>query len=138
VANRNGLQVKVGVTFAGPWFERDPKLTFRANVLRLMDEVASFGQTDIQARIRALPPAGVRTGHTADLIEGRTRSLVGKGWAVTAVVSPNTSGLGANESIATMAAASEIESRAHVFRRGASDLRKFKRDMETELMKGLE
>lgn len=125
-------RVQVGVTFKGPFFEKDPLLTMDQNIKRVMDEVAAFGERDVKARM-----AGIGTGRTAGHVRGRTESLVGKSWRYNAVVSVDTSGLPAKEAISVMAAAAEMERRVHPFRRAAADTRKFRRELQTELLKGL-
>lgn len=119
-----------GVTFSGPFFTRDPKRTLADNYKRLMDEIARAGEAEVKARM-----TGIGTGRTRSRIRGRTKSLAGKPWKVTAVISPDTSGLSAKDAISVMAAASEIESRHHVFRRTTASLKRFRKTVD--LSKGM-
>lgn len=114
--------VATAITFDGPFFARNPRLSWLQNVREFMDEVAALGEADIRAQIAAIPPAGIRTGRTRQRYRGRTRSLRGKRWLYTAVISPDTSGLGSAEARSVMAAASEIERRHRVVRRTKSRL----------------
>ena len=124
------------VSHSGPAFERDPARTFRQNVRDMMDEIAEWGEADVQRRIAAIGPLGIRTGRTRSRYVGRTHALIGKRWAVTAVVSPSTEGLGRSEAIGVMAAASAIEGRHRVIRASARALRRFRARMQAELLEG--
>jgi hypothetical protein len=124
-----------GVDMTGPFFRRDPVKTWRDNVKDFMDEVAALGEAEVKAQLRQ--GEGIRAplsvgGRVSNYVVGRTSSLSGKRWAVTAVVSPRPSG-SRREAIAVMAAASEIEAREHVFRTASARLKRAK----TNLLKGL-
>jgi hypothetical protein len=124
-----------GVDLSGPFFRKDPVKTWRANVRDFMDEVAAIGEAEVKAQLQS--GQGDRRplrygGRVSDHIVGRTRSLAGRRWAVTAVVSPRPRG-SRREAISLMAAAAEIEAREHVFRRATSRIRRAK----TNLLKGL-
>lgn len=121
----------------GPFFDHDPAKTFRRNVRDFMDEVAAIGEAEVKAQLRSgegsrRPIRGVTPARVSGHVVGRTSSLSGKRWAVTAVVSPRPTG-SRKQAIAVMAAAAEIEKREHVFRRATARLRKAK----TNLLKGL-
>jgi len=126
----------------GPFFVGDPAKTFRQNIRAFMDEVAAQGEADVKAQlavgaasrapIRALPAQRV-----ADYVRGRTTSLAGRRWAVTAVVSVNNSGFSPRQGISLMAAASEVERQTGAFRRTSSRLRKVARRAEAVLLKGI-
>jgi hypothetical protein len=123
------------VDLSGPFFRSDPAKTFRKNIRDFMDEIAKTGEADVVAQMRAGQGgrAEIRGGgRVADYVRGRTSSISGKRWAVTAVVSVRPTG-DRKRAIAIMAAASEIEAREHIFRRTTSRLRKAK----TNLLKGL-
>lgn len=105
------------VILEGPIFTKQARLSWLANVRALMDEVARIGQEDVVAQIAAIPPHGIRTGRTRARIRGRTESLRKKRWQYNLVISPDISGLDADQAKALLAAASEIESRRKVFRR---------------------
>ena len=140
--------VSTQIEYTGPFFARDPKLTFRQNIRRVMDAIAEWGEGEVRAQM-----AGIGTGRTARSYRGRTRSLAGKRWAVTAVVSPSTQGLGRSEAISLMAAAHEIEyghaparlrgqplgrgKGRHIVSRVARALRRFRDRLQAELLKGI-
>jgi hypothetical protein len=126
---------RAGVDMSGPFFRRDPKKTFRKNLRDFMDEVAELGEADVVAQLRAGEGrrASIRGGgRVSQFVQGRTSSIRGKRWAVTAVVSVRPVG-DRKRAVAIMAAAAEIEAREHVFRRTTARLRKAR----TNLVKGL-
>ena len=129
------------VEMRGPFFTRDPAKTFRQNVRTLMLEVANEGAKRVIARLRAgedkRRPLSIG-GRVADLVEGRTHSLRGKAWLVTAVVSVNTAGRTAAEATAILAGAARIESREHPFRRVTSEIRSSRAANLSELLKGID
>lgn len=128
--------VATAISFDGPLFAKDPRLSWLQNVRELMAEVAALGEADVKAQIAAIPPAGVRTGRTRRRYRGRTRSLRGKPWLYTAVISPDTTGLSAAEARAVMAAASEIEGRHRVVRRTKARLLRLIR-LQRDMTRGL-
>lgn len=122
----------------GPFFRKDPQKTFRKNVRDFLDEVAELGEAEVQAAMRAgqgnrREMRGIKPARVSGHVRGRTSSLSGKRWALTAVVSINNSGLSKRQGITLMAAGAEIEKREHVFRRTTARLRKAR----TDLLKGL-
>ncbi len=126
-----------GMDLSGPFFTRDPAKTFRQNIRDFMDEVADVGADDVRAQLRAgedrrAPIHGVSPSRVSAYVQGRTSSLRGKRWAVTAVVSVRPVG-SRRQAISIMAAASRVEAQTHAFRRTASRLRKAR----TDLLKGL-
>lgn len=116
------------IDLSGPFFERDPALTFRRNVRELMDQIAEAGESDVKAQLAqgqsSRYPLGMGLGRVSVHVVGRTQSLAGKRWAVTAVVSPRTTGLDAKRAIKVMAAASWLEESTGAFKRSASRIRK--------------
>lgn len=129
------------IDLSGPFFKVDPVKTFRANVQTLMEAVAKEGEGDVKAQLRAgngsRKPIAALGGHVSDHVVGRVRSLSGKRWQVTAVVSVNNSGLTAKGGISLMAAASEVERQTKAFRRTTARLRKARALNTAELLKGL-
>ena len=92
----------LGITLEGPFFERDPRKTFRANIRTFMARVAEVAEAETRRRMAA----GAREGaHTAPFIVGRTHALGGKKWAVTARVSVSTVGQSRPEAIRRQAIA---------------------------------
>lgn len=124
------------VDFKGPFFERDPVKTFRANIRDFMDAVAEEGERDVRNQIQAAPMR-FSTGHTAAHVRGRTRSLAGKRWQVTAVVGMDTRGMTAVRARRTMAAASSVEGRFHPFRRTTAALNRGRTTQMDRLLKGI-
>jgi hypothetical protein len=140
--------VTARVEFSGPFFQKDPRLTFRQNIRKLMDLVAEWGEGEVRGQMQ-----GIGTGRTARAYTGRTHALSGKRWAVTAVVSPLTQGLSGSEAQSIMAAAHEIEyghspgrgrydplgrgKGHHIISRLARTLRRMKDHLQDEMLKGL-
>ena len=127
------------VDFSGPFFQKDPRKTIRDNIRDMMGGLAKEAERDVQQQI-AGRSSSMRsyTGWTHDHVRGRTQSLVGKRWQVSAVVSMNTQGMGARDAIRTQAAAASIERRWHPFRRTASAIRRARAVMSANLTKGIE
>jgi hypothetical protein len=127
-----------GVDMTGPFFQRDPVKTWRENVKDFMDEVAALGEAEVKAQLksgegRRAPIHGVTPARVSAYVVGRTKSLTGKRWGVTAVVSVRPFTMGRKEAISIMAAAAEIEKREHVFRTATARIKRAK----TNLLKGL-
>lgn len=130
----------IKVSASGAFFQRDPVRTFRANLRDAMAEMAESGEADVKARMQQgegsrQPMRGITPVRVSGHVVGRVRSLAGKPWAATAVVSINNRGLTPRQGITLMAAGSRIEAQSHPFRRAASGVRKWVR---TDLAKGLE
>ena len=79
-----------GIEYRGPFFERDPRKTFERNVAEFMADVAREGERMV---VEQTGMAGREGAAVRPYIRGRTRSLAGKPWKVTAVVSVTTGGL---------------------------------------------
>lgn len=141
---RNRLTTTIDKT--GPFFTHNPGKTFRQNARVMLARIAEEGAKDLQAQLvagqagrqpisRVAPGMSERvSGH----VIGRVRSLTGKPWQVTAVISVLNRGMSQTEAIALMAAGSEIEGRTHVFRRTTSRLRSARALNKAELLKGLQ
>ena len=69
------------VELKGPFFTKDPRKTFRANAREAMLKIVEAGETDIKSK------SPVLTGAFQGGVVARNRSLGGKPWALTAVVS---------------------------------------------------
>lgn len=134
MARRRGLAGQTAIDLEGPFFEKDPVATFRENVKALMDEMAEEGEADVRTQmaygemarkpVKVVFPPRVRA-----FVRGRTKSLSGKDWGVTAVVSVETSGQPRKQAIALKAAAAEIEAKSGIFRRTTRRLRAATRDL---------
>lgn len=135
-------KITTSIDLSGPFFQRDPAKTFRQNVRRLMDAVAAEGEADVKAQLQQgegsrAPMRGISPTRVSAHVIGRTRSMTGKRWAVTAVVSVNNSGFSKRQGTTLMAAASLLEGRSRVFRRTAARLRKARAVNQAELLKGI-
>lgn len=134
-----GARREFQVRLEGPIFEPNVHKTFGANIQALMDVLAAEGQrtikTELVARRRRIP---YWTGHTFNQVRGRTRSLTGRRWRVSLVVSADTSGMSAREATRTKAAAAQLEARYHMFRRTAAALRRSRNILAANLTKGLD
>jgi hypothetical protein len=131
--------LNLSAKFEGPFFTKNPQLTFRQNVRVMMSELASEAQADVQTEIASHEGAMPNwTGWSRDNVKGRVENLSGKHWALTMVVSENSAGMSARDAIRTKAAGSSIEGRFHAFRHVASRIRGMKALMAADLTKGLE
>jgi hypothetical protein len=140
-----------GITVSGPFFERDPRKTFRQNIRAYMDRVAELAEADVKARMSGSAEAAA----TAPYVVGRTRSLGGKRWAVTARISVSTAGLTRREAIRRQAIAAGrhtsvtqggrrigttrgAEGRTHAFRRAGAAIGRLAQANVGVLTKGLD
>lgn len=128
------------IDLSGPFFTHDPRKTFRKNVRELMAHVAEEMEADVKAQLQQgegsrKPLRDIRPERVSGHVRGRTVSLRGKPWAVTAVVSVNNSGFSRAQGKRLMAAAASLERRGHAFRRTASRIRKAIKSVD--LTKGL-
>lgn len=136
------------VTFTGPFFVKDPTKTFRQNVRVMMDGVAAEGESYAIELLRsgqggrALMSTG---GRVSDHVVGRTSSLGGRRWAVSAKIAPRPPASSAKAEMAALSGRKRgnrgvtvgIEERDHVFRRTAARLRKARAINVAELLKGI-
>lgn len=137
-----GRRFATTIDLKGPFFTKDPTKTFEANIRVLMDAVSREAESDIKAGMqqgeRGRRPISLVGGRVSGRVRGRTASLAGKRWKVTAVASVSTQGLGRREAVAVMAAASSVEGRAHAFRRTTGRMRRARALNVVELLKGLQ
>lgn len=132
-------RVDLTVALSGPFFDRDPKATFRQNVRAMLAALAEEAAKDVRSQIAANEPQMPHaTGHSRNQVVGRTKSLSGKQWALTAVISESTAGMGKREAIRTKAAGASIERRFHSFARTARAVRSSKAVLSANLTKGIE
>ena len=73
----------VRIEYSGPFFEKDIRKTFRQNARELVAAIAEDGASMVRSNL----PRSAEAPHYADYVEGRVKSLKGKPWALTAVVS---------------------------------------------------
>lgn len=128
---------------SGPFFTKDPRLTFRQNLRTMLEALASEGERSVKQILAGgesgRAPIARLPGHrVSEYVIGRVRALSGKRWAVTAVVSVNNSRFTPTEGISLMAAGSRVESQTHAFRRVASAMRSSRAVLAANLTEGLE
>lgn len=73
---------QVTVELTGPFFTRDPSLTFRENIRQMLEGLAEAGQEAVQSVYPVGPTGDGRAG-----VRGRVESLSGKKWWANAVIS---------------------------------------------------
>ena len=145
MATRTGsrkLKSGLSVEYTGPLFTKDVRKTFRANARDLVTAIAEDGEGLVKAELTV--GHGRLTGRYADAVEGRARSLAGKKWALTAVVSstrhlemPNFRGFG---TFLESGARGKVQSTFRglwVYKRVASLLRRRSKAARADLVKGL-
>lgn len=137
------MKITTSIDMSGPFFEGDPTKKLHQNLDALKEAMAREGAEDVRTQLRATqgtraPVRRLAPTHVSDHIIGRTRSLAGKRWVVTAVVGVNNSGFTPKQGKSLMAAARVVEARTHVFRRTTGRLRRLRAINRAELSKGLE
>jgi hypothetical protein len=123
--------VTVQVETKGPFFEKDPRKTFRANARDMLKGIAEEGDDAVQAAITF--GRGPEPHHIADGVYGRVEALSGKPWALTAVVSVPESRRGHVFHLYGRV----LERKYHWLRKGVSRIRKHRREAE-KLLRGLQ
>lgn len=121
------------IDLTGPFFTKDPGRTLSENIQTMLEAVAEEGERDVKAQAQS----HVYTGAFLGGIEGRVRSLGGRHWLRTAVVSqthvyPWPSG--GNKQYR----GGKLEARYGMFKRTTSRLRRSSAVQRAELTKGLE
>lgn len=131
---RKRVTKRVGVDFEGPWFVKDPALTFQQNSHKMMVEIAAFGERDVKARVPS------KTGALREGIVGRANSVrTGRRWDFRATVTATHVYPWEHKRRGIRPQAEYRGGKVvrPIMRRAMSDLRKFRSEMERELMKGL-
>lgn len=122
---------KLEVDLTGPFFQRDPRKTVRGNIRQMLEGVAEEGERTVKS---ASP---VLTGAFRAGVKGRVRSLGGKRWELTAVVSQTHvypwSGGGSKQY-----RGGKAEARYQPFKRTANALRRSRAVLAANLTEGLE
>lgn len=137
-------RTSAAIEYDGPFFQGDPRKTFRQNIRMLMDRIAQVGEADVKARLER-GRSGGDSGSAIRYVRGRTTSLAGRRWAVSAVISADTSRLNRAGAIAVQAKLSGRREGSHGTTRGlrgrtafaatARGLRRIVKD--ADLMKGI-
>lgn len=134
------LRAKESIELAGPFFEKDPAKTIRANIRDLLEQLARRMEQDVRDHSPTGPTGNFREG-----ITGRVASLSGRPWFLSAVVSQQhvypwgergTQGGPANAR--AQYRGGKLEAKYHMFRRTASRARGMREVLSAELVKGLE
>lgn len=129
--------VRTEVELKGPFFTKDVRKTFRQNARVMLEAIAVEGEAAVKARAPYYTGrGGDPNAHIRDHIRGRVKSLRGKPWALTAVVSSlfhfyNKQG-GKHYGYGR-----KLERKSRFFRRGVATVRKQRREAE-RLLRGLE
>lgn len=129
--------VGVEVELVGPFFKIDPRKTFRANAKVLLTAIAEEGEKEVKARSPFYTgDKGDPSAHIRDDITGRTKSLRGKPWALTAVVS-SLFHMRHTYNGKHYGYGLKLERKYRFFRRGVSVIRKQRREA-MQLLKGMQ
>jgi hypothetical protein len=130
------------IKYSGPFFARDVKKTFRANARDLVTAIAEDGERMVKDNLT--PGNGRVTGRYADAVEGRAKSLSGKKWALTAVVTstrhlemPNFRGYGTFLETGLRGKVMSSFRGLWVYKRVANALRRGSKAARADLVKGL-
>jgi hypothetical protein len=128
---------------SGPFFRSDPAKTFRENVRVMMDAIAAEGEKDVQAQLAAgeggrAPVSLWGDTRTRAHVAGRTKSLAGKRWAVTAVVELRMPGKPPRpKAVSLRAAMAQIEGTSHPFRKTKNRIGRTRKTNMSELLKDI-
>lgn len=126
------MPVDTRISLSGPFFQKDPAKTLEQNIQAMLEAVAREGEQDVTAQAAGHQ----RTGAFYAGIEGRVRSIRGRHWLATAVVSQSHvypwPGGGSRQY-----RGGKLEARYHMFRRTASRLRRSRAVNQAELTKGM-
>ncbi len=133
------------VELSGPFFQRDPGLTLRGNVRKMMAALAEEGEREAIAAYRQGSTGRAQVsrlgGRVADRIVGRIHARPSKGgkeWRASAVIQVYNEGLSAADSMSLMAAAARVERQTRGFRSLYRSVRNARAVMAADLTKGLE
>jgi hypothetical protein len=123
---------KLTVELSGPFFQRDPKRTVRANIRRMLEGLAAEGERLVQSAFAG----SIVSGKSQRGVRGRVQSLSGKPWALTAVVSQTDvkpwPGGGSKQY-----RGGKLEAQRHMFRRTAAAMRRSRAVLSANLTEGL-
>ena len=134
------VSVTSEVEVSGPFFTRDPRKTFYANLRDMLDKLAAEMETQVKAEISGHEAAmPYWTGYSRDHVVGYTTSKeTGKRWSTWAAVGSVTAGMDKKEAIRTKASAATIEARFHPYRNVKRNVYRMRALLTADLTKGLE
>ncbi len=132
------------IDLSGPFFEKDPRKTFRQNVRTMLDAMAAEGEADVRAQLGVIGSATL-----PGLVRGYTTSIrTGRHWVLSGAVGHVTSRL--DKTAATRANAIlygrrkgnhgvtvGVEGRAHPYRKTKNRLNRSRAVNVAELTKGM-
>lgn len=128
------------IDLTGPFFEYDPVKTLSENVQTMMEAFAREGEAE--AKLLAAPHR--KSGAFYDGIKGRVRSVAGKHWLRTAVVSEThvydwkaRGARGFQGRAEAQYRGGKLEAKYHMFRTTATRLRRSRAVNQAELTKGM-
>lgn len=119
------------IDLSGPFFQKDPTLTLRGNIRKMMAGVAQEGEAAVQATYPVFTGQGQRG------VEGRTNSLSGKAWMATAVIS-QTHVYPWKNGGAKQYRGGKSEARHHMFRSAYRQLNRSRAVLRANLTEGIE
>lgn len=120
------------ISLSGPFFERDPAKTLSENIQTMLEAVAEEGERDVKAQAAS----HIYTGAFQAGVEGRVRSIAGKHWLRTAVVSQTHVYRWPNGG-PKQYRGGKLEARYGMFKRTATRLRSSAAVNRAELTKGM-
>lgn len=130
------------VEYSGPFFTKDIRKTVWANMRDLVQAIAEDGEQLVKANLTS--GHGRLTGDYADAVDGRARSLKGKKWALSAVVTstrhltmPGFRGFGLFLETGQKGGRQTTFRGLWVFRRVGQALKRTARAQRADLVKGL-
>lgn len=139
---RSRPKATTSITMTGPFFDRDPRLTFRQNARKMLEAVAQEAARDIRTQLQSTEAnrheIRVGGGRVSDLIEGYATGLrSGRRWVLTSRVHVRNQGFTKARGISLHAAASADERQTHAFRRTTQRVRRSRAANMDELLKGI-
>lgn len=132
---------KTSITKTGPFFRHDPAKTFRDNAHDLMLAIAEEGAKDIRGQLRQgegdRRPIAAIGDRVSDHVEGELRRAPA-GPNYRAVTFVRNRGYTRKEATSLMAAAAELETTIHAFRKTKGRMARARAIHNAELLKGLQ
>lgn len=126
------VRPKLEVDLSGPFFRGDPSKTYLSNLQRMLVGIAEEGERTIQSVYPVGPTGQGRAG-----VRGRVKSLTGRPWLATAVVSQTHVYPWPNGGQAQYRGG-KTEAKHHMFRDTARSLRRSRAILNANLTAGIE
>ena len=135
----SAMDSRAKASFSGPFFSPNADNTLRQNIRGMLQAVADEGESAVQQRSPRF------TGAFVAGVEGRVRSVSGKRWALTAVISQTHAYAWKNKGARGFSGRAEaqyrggkVEARYRMFRAVTSQLRAARAVLAADIAKGLE